>query len=120
MSAPPIQAPKKLKISRTQTLKAALLPLSFIGFGLLNGAAENPVLVIVAIVCGCLACAHPYPLYQSTRIKRALRLVLGALVFAFFSLLAQPAQAQFFQSAETFFTLAFALFKGKNARSSQD
>jgi hypothetical protein len=124
---------KPAKTSLTRKLKSAILPLGLIGFGLLNGAAANPVLVIVGVVSGCLALAQPYldgkvgekvgerekgkgkrirqslfPSATRTRlVKSAFLLMLGALVFAFLNLFATPAQAQFFQSAEDFFNTTF-------------
>jgi hypothetical protein len=120
---------KPAKTSLTQKLKSAILPLGLIGFGLLNGAAANPVLVIVGVVSGCLAFAQPYldgkvgerekgkgkrirqslfPSATRTRlVKSAFLLMLGALVFAFLNLFATPAQAQFFQNAEDFFNTTF-------------
>jgi hypothetical protein len=93
----------------TQKIKSALLPLSLIGFGILNGAAGNPVLVIVGVVSGLLVFSQPYLDSKRThrKIKSAFLLMLGALIFAFLNLFASPAQAQFFQNAENFFNTTF-------------
>ena len=116
MSAPPIKPTKESKAPLAQKLKAAILPLGLIGFGILNGAARNPVLVVVGVVSGCLAFSQPYldgkvgEKFKGKR-KRLLKslflLMLGALIFAFLNLFATPAQAQFFQKAETFFNSTF-------------
>jgi hypothetical protein len=106
MLTPPL---KPQTVSFIKQLKRAALPLGLISFGILNGTAGNPVLVVVGVVSGCLALAQPY--LDSRRanptVKRAFLLMLGSLAFAFLSLTAAPARAQFFQNAETFFTDTF-------------
>jgi hypothetical protein len=89
----PIKNPKGAQSALNQHLKSAVIPLGLIGFGILNGTTGNLTLLIVGLVSGCLAFAQPY--------------LDGALVSSFLSLLAQPAQAQFFQNAEDFFTDTF-------------
>lgn len=109
MIAPPAKPTPEPKIPRTQKLTSAFVPLSLIGFGILNGAAGNPVLVIVGVVSGCLAFLQPYldGKRANRKSKNAFLLMLGALIFAFLDLLAKPAQAQFFQNAEDFFNTTF-------------
>jgi hypothetical protein len=109
MSAPAIKPTKEPKIKRTQKLTSALLPLGLIGFGILNGATGNPVLMIVGIVSGSIAFAQPYlnGKQANRKVKSAFLLMLGSLIFAFLNLLAAPAQAQFFQNAEDFFNTTF-------------
>jgi hypothetical protein len=109
MSAPPIKSTKELKTPLAQKLKSAILPFGLIGFGMLNGVVENPVLAIVGVVSGCLAFAQPYldEKRANPTLKSAFLVMLGALVFAFLNLFAAPANAQFFQNAEDFFTSTF-------------
>lgn len=105
----PTKPTQEPKTSRTQKLKSALLPLGLIGFGILNGAAGNPTLVIIGVVSGCMAFAQPYLDGKRTNrhVKSAFLLMLGTLIFAFLNLFAKPAQAQFFQNAEDFFNTTF-------------
>jgi len=107
---PSIPEPKKSRIpNRIPKFTSALLPLGLLSFGILNGAVGNPVLVIVGIVSGCLAFSQPYLDGKRTqrKVKSAFLFMLGTLIFAFLNLFAKPAQAQFFQSAETFFNTTF-------------
>ncbi len=106
-SIKPTKGEKKNYLPRQ--LKSAVLPLGLIGFGVLNGAAGNPVLVIVGITSGIVALAQPHldNNRSNLAVKSAFLLMLGTLIFAFLNLLASPAQAQFFQDAEDFFTTAF-------------
>ncbi|WP_013320639.1 hypothetical protein [Gloeothece verrucosa] len=106
ISPPPVKEPKT---SLIQKLKAVTLPLGLIGFGILNGAAGNRVLVIVGVVSGSVAFVQPYleGKRANRKIKRAFLLILGTLVFALLNLIARPAQAQFFQNAEEFFNTTF-------------
>ncbi len=106
-SIKPTKEQKKNYLPRQ--LKSAVLPLGLIGFGILNGTAGNPVLVIVGITSGIVALAQPYldNKRSNLAVKSAFLLMLGTLIFAFLNLLASPAQAQFFQDAEDFFTTAF-------------
>ncbi|ACK72280.1 hypothetical protein PCC7424_3902 [Gloeothece citriformis PCC 7424] len=109
ISPPPTQPKKQLKTSPIGKLKTAMLPLGLIGFGMLNGAAGNPVLVIVGVVTGSVALVQPYLKGEraNRHIKRAFLLTLGTLVFTFLNLIARPARAQFFQNAEEFFNTTF-------------
>lgn len=103
----PIKSSQGQKISLTQKLKSAVVPLGLITFGILNGAAGNPVLVIVGVASGCLALVQNGKRANPT-LKSAFLLMLGALVFALLNLFAAPANAQFFKNAETFFTDTFS------------
>jgi len=105
----PIKNPKGAQSALNQHLKSAVIPLGLIGFGILNGTTGNLTLLIVGLVSGCLAFAQPYldGKRANPKVKRAFLLILGALVSSFLTLLAQPAQAQFFQNAEDFFTDTF-------------
>lgn len=109
MILPPTKSPQEPKTSRNQQIKSALLPLGLISFGILNGTAGSPVLVIVGVVSGILVFTQPYldSKRSHRKAKSAFLVMLGALVFAFLSLIAKPAQAQFFQNAETFFNSTF-------------
>ena len=88
MIAPPIKSTKELKTPLAQKLKSAILPFGLIGFGILNGVVENPVLAIVGVVSGCLAFAQPYldERRVNPTLKSAFLVMLGALVFAFLNL----------------------------------
>lgn len=106
-----LTTPPKLirKLFFSQTLVKAAVPGALFFFGILNGAAGNSALLIVGGVSGIIAFAYPY--LDGKRRNRALRttflLLLGVLVFALLNLFASPAQAQFFQSAEDFFSNTF-------------
>jgi hypothetical protein len=105
----PVKTNREPRAFLPQQLKSAIVPLGLIGFGILNGAAGNPVLVMVGVVSGSLAFIQPYldGKRANPKAKSAFLLMLGALVFTFLNLLAKPAQAQFFQNAETFFNDTF-------------
>ena len=106
MLVPPLKTAlktaKEQKASLVQKLKSAAFPLTLIELSILNGFAGNPILVIVGVVSGILALAQPY-----LDDKRTFLLMLGLLVFSFVNLLAEPAHAQFFNNAQTFFTNTF-------------
>jgi hypothetical protein len=106
------------KAPLTHKLKTALVPLTLITFGILNGVNGNPTLLIVGLVSGCLAVVQPY--FNGKRVnpnvKRAFLLMLGALVSSFLSFFAKPAQAQFFQNAENFFDNTFTSSGGNTSR----
>ncbi|MGK7874461.1 MAG: hypothetical protein AB4426_14485 [Xenococcaceae cyanobacterium] len=109
MLTTPIKSTKEQKNFLLRQLKWAALPLGLIGFGILNGAAGNPVLVIVGVTSGIMALAQPYLDGKGANptVKIALLLMLGGLVFTFLNLFASPAHAQFFQDAEDFFNDTF-------------
>ena len=71
MILPPTKSPQEPKTSRTQKLKSALLPLGLISFGILNGTAGSPVLVIIGVVSGILVFTQPYLDSDRTARRRA-------------------------------------------------
>ena len=104
-----IKASKEQKSSLVEKVQSAVLPLSLITVGILHSSAKNPVLMIIGIVSGLLAFAQPYldNKQGNSKFKQAFLLMLGGLVFSFLNLLAEPAHAQFFNKAQTFFTSTF-------------
>jgi hypothetical protein len=99
----------KLKRLLPDTLSKFAVPGALFIFGILNGSAGNPALVIVGVVSGIVALAYPFlnGKRRNKSVRAAFLLVLGALTFALIDLLAGPAHAQFFQNAQDFFTDTF-------------
>lgn len=106
LTTPPKSIPNR---SFSQTTVKAGVPFSLFLFGILNGAAGNPALLIVGALSGILAFAYPYlnGKRANSTLRTAFLLLLGVLVFALLNLFASPAHAQFFQSAEDFFNTTF-------------
>jgi hypothetical protein len=106
LTTPPKSIPNR---SFSPTTVKAAVPVSLFLFGILNGAAGNPALLIVGALSGILAFAYPYLNGKRANppVRAAFLLMLGVLAFAFLNLFASPAHAQFFQSAEDFFTTTF-------------
>ena len=107
-----IQVKRSLKASppRRETLVKIAVSGALFLLGILNGAAGEPSLLIVGVVTGILVFSYPY-LNNGQRANATVRasflLVVGVLTFTFLNLFAAPAQAQFFQRAQDFFTESF-------------
>ncbi len=104
-----LETSKEPKATLIQKLKSAALPLALIAVGILNSSASHPLLMIIGVSSGLIAFVQPYlgNKRANFQFKQAFLLMLGVLVFSFGNLLAEPAQAQFFNRAQTFFTSTF-------------
>lgn len=104
------QSQSQVKFSQFFKISTPTLALGAISIGLINGIAGNPSLLAVLTIGSVTTAIFPYlKYYKQNKVwaKIAFLLVVGMFTFSWLDFWASPAQALFFENAQTFFSSTF-------------